>query len=166
MHVISKNEVLGPFLADEDVLAIAMQHTRSTVYLAALDCNWAGKNKSGGEEDYLNIWAAVSFYEESDKVFMQGARFSTWNLEYEMKLVSSEKNLGLYRLSLQNPEEFPNEFVIRLERESGEQLYDNNNYRNYYIDHDKGHFATAVSNKSGVLYFDSIIPIKTICSIR
>jgi hypothetical protein len=166
MHTITKNEVFGPFLADEDVLAIAHQHTHGTVYLAALDCNWIGKNKADGEEDYFNVWAAVSFHEEKDKVFLHGARFSNWNVEWEMEFIVSEKNLGLYRLSLTNPEEFPNEFVIRLERETGERIYDNNQYRNYFIAHDKGHFATGISTKPNIFYFDSIIPLKTICSTR
>jgi hypothetical protein len=162
MDIISKNEAFGPFLADEDVFAIARQHARGTVYMAALDCNWTGKNKAEGEKDYFNIWVAVSFHEEKDKVFLHGARFSTWNLEYEMKLASTEKNLGIYRLSLDNPEEFPNEFVVRLERESGEILYDNNNFRNYYIEHDKGHFATGISTQNSTLAFNSITPILVI----
>jgi len=155
MNAISKNEALGPFLNDEDALAIAQQHASGVIRLAALDCKWT---------EYFNLWAAVSFYEKEDKVFLHGARFSNWNLGYEMELVGTEKNLGLYRISLTNPEQFPNEFVIRLERENGEHFYDNNDYRNYYIDHSKGHFTTAISNKGSILSFDSITPIKIICS--
>lgn len=153
----------GPFLGDEDVWAIAKQRMSGAVSLAALDCNWTGSAKVPGEKDYFNIWAVVSFPEKKDRVFLHGARFSTWNLEIEMKLVGTVKNVGLYRLSLENPNEFPNEFVLLLKREeTGEEIYDNNNYRNYYIEHSKGHFATAVSHGGSVFSFDSIIPVKVI----
>ncbi len=157
------NKNFGPFLSDNDVWAIVHQrNTSAIVYLAALDCNWVGENRAEGENDYFNMWVAVSFYEEKDMVFLHGARFCNWNLEYKMKLVGTENNVGLFRLSLNNPEEFPNEFVIRLERENGEHIYDNNNYRNYYIEHNKGLFASAVSQAGNVFSFETIIPVKVI----
>jgi len=156
------NKLLGPFLDNEAVLATLNQHTVAVLYLAALDCNWTDNSKASGEKDYFNLWAAVSFYEKSDRVFLQAARSSNWNIEHELKLVSTEKNIGLYRLSLENVSEFPNEFVLRLERETGECIYDNNNYRNYYIERGKGHFATAISHDGNVFSFESIIPLKVI----
>ncbi len=159
-----KKDALGPFLDDEAVLKIARQRIAGTLSLAALDCNWTGKNRVGGEKDYFNAWAAVSFYEKEDKVFLHGARFSNWDLEYEMELVSTAENLGLFRLSLDNPDKFPNEFVIRLEREAGELIYDNNNYRNFYIEHNKGHFATAIAQGGSIYFFETITPIHIICN--
>ena len=154
--------LFGPFLDNEAVLATLHQHTAAVVSLAALDCNWTDDGNASGEKDYFNLWAAVSFYETTDRVFLQGGRFSNWNIEYELKLVSTEKNIGLYRLSLNNANEFPNEFVLRLERETGEYVYDNNNYRNYYIERGKGHFATAISCEGNVFSFETIIPVKVI----
>jgi len=153
-------KLFGPFLDDKAVLATVHQYTTAIVSLAALDCNWTDDGNEDGEKDYFNLWAAVSFYEKTDRVFLQGARFSNWNIEYELKLVSTEKNIGLYRLSLNNANEFPNEFVLRLERETGEYIYDNNNFRNYFIERGKGHFATAISSEDGVFSFESIIPVK------
>jgi hypothetical protein len=150
----------GPFLSDEVVLAIARQRIAGVVSLAALDCNWTDGNSD--EKDYFNLWAVVSFYEKKDRVFLHGARFSNWNFEYEMKLAGKEKNIGLYRLSLDNVNDFPNEFVLRLERETGEQIYDNNNFRNYYIEHSKGHFATAISCDNNIFSFESIIPMRIV----
>ncbi|MDR1829939.1 MAG: hypothetical protein LBQ76_04125 [Candidatus Fibromonas sp.] len=158
-----KKEALGPFLDDEAVLKIARQRIAGTVFLAALDCNWTGKNRVNDEKDYLNVWVAVSFYQRKDKVFLHGARFSNWTLEHEMELVSTVENLGLFRLSLNNPDVFPNEFVIRLERETGEQIYDNNNFRNFYIEHNKGHFATAIAQGDSIFSFETITPIHIIC---
>jgi len=163
MQTPLKKEALGPFLDDEAVLKIARQSIAGTVFLAALDCNWTGKNKISDEKDYFNVWAAVSFYQKKDKVLLHGARYSNWNLEYEMELVNTVENLGLFRLSLSNPNEFPNEFVILLERETGEQIYDNNNFRNYYIEHNKGHFATAIAQGDSVFSFEAITPINIIC---
>jgi hypothetical protein len=151
---------LGPFLNDKAVLATLHQHTAAVVSLAALDCNWTDDSNANGEKDYFNLWAAVSFYEKTDRVFLQGARFSNWNVEYELKLASKDNNIGLYRLSLNNANEFPNEFVLRLERETGEYIYDNNNFRNYYIERGKGHFATAISYDGSVFFFESIIQVK------
>jgi hypothetical protein len=159
-----ENKHFGPFLTDEAVLAIACKRAIGSVSLAALDCNWTGQNKVQGEKDYFDIWAAVSFFDENDRVFLHGARFSNWNLEYEMNLVLTSENMGLYRLALDNPNEFPNEFVIRLVKETGEELYDNNNYRNYSIEHNNGHFATAIKRHSSIIVFDSITPIEIICS--
>jgi len=153
-------EFFGPFLDDKAVLATLNQRTAAAVSLAALDCNWTDDDNANDEKDYFNLWASVSFYEKTDRVFLQGARFSNWNIEYELKFVSKEKNTGLYRLSLNNAGEFPNEFVLRLERETGEYVYDNNNYRNYYIERGKGHFATAISCGGNVFSFESIIPVK------
>ncbi|GBU26373.1 hypothetical protein R83H12_03069 [Fibrobacteria bacterium R8-3-H12] len=153
------NKLFGPFLDDKAVLATLHQHTAAVISLAALDCNWADDGNEGIEKDYFNLWAAVSFYETTDRVFLQGARFSNWNIEYELKLVSKEKSMGLYRLSLDNAGEFPNEFVLRLERETGECIYDNNNFRNYFIERGKGHFATAISSEGNVFSFESIIPV-------
>jgi len=150
-------ELLGPFLNDKAVLATLRQGAASIVSLAALDCNWTDDGNSNGEKDYFNVWAAVSFYEKTDKVFLQGARFSNWNIEYELRFVGKEKNLGLYSISLDNAGDFPNEFVIRLERETGEYIYDNNNFRNYFIERGKGHFATAISFGGKVFSFESII---------
>ena len=158
-----KKEALGPFLDDEDILKIAGQCITGTVFLVALDCNWVGKNRVSGEKDYFNVWAAVSFYQGKDKVFLNGARFSNWDLEREMELVGTVENLGLFRLSLNNPNEFPNEFVIRLERETGEQIYDNNNFRNFCIEHGKGHFATAIAQGDSIFSFETITPIHIIC---
>jgi len=155
-------KLFGPFLDDKAVLATFQQHTAAAVSLAALDCNWTDDGNMSGEKDYFNLWAVVSFYEKTDRVFLQGARFSNWNIEYELKLVSTEKNIGLYRLSLNNASEFPNEFVLRLERETGECIYDNNNLRNYYIERGRGHFATAVSLDGNIFSFESIIPIKVL----
>jgi len=160
--LLMNTELLGPFLDDKAVLATIHQHTAAIVSLAALDCNWTDENNASDDKDYFNLWAAVSFYEKTDRVFLQGARFSNWNIEYELKFVSKEKNVGLYRLSLNNANDFPNEFVLRLERETGEYIYDNNNYRNYYIERGKGHFATAISKGNSVFSFESIIPIKVI----
>jgi len=153
-------ELFGPFLDDKAVLAALHQHAAAAVALAALDCNWPDDDNADKEKDYFNLWASVSFYEKTDRVFLQGARFSNWNIEYELRLVSTEKNIGLYRLSLNSAGEFPNEFVLRLERETGECIYDNNNYRNYYIERGKGHFATAISLEGKVFSFESIIPVK------
>jgi len=150
-------ELFGPFLDNKAVLATLHQHTAAIVSLAALDCNWTDESNSSSDKDYFNLWAAVSFYEKTDRVFLQGARFSNWNIEYELKLVGKEKNMGLYSLSLNNANDFPNEFVLRLERETGEYIYDNNNYRNYFIERGKGHFATAISFGGGVFSFESII---------
>jgi hypothetical protein len=163
METILKNEAFGPFLDDEAILKIAGQRIDGTVSLVALDCNWTGKNKASNEKDYFNVWAAVSFYQGKDKVFLNGARFSNWDLEREMELVGTVENLGLFRLSLNNPNEFPNEFVIRLERETGEQIYDNNNFRNFYIEHNKGHFATAIAQGGSIFSFEKITPIHIIC---
>jgi hypothetical protein len=159
-----ENENFGPFLSDKDVWAMVKQPA-GTVFLAALDCNWTGENRVSGEKDYFNMWVAVNFCEEKDKVFLHGARFSNWNLEYELKPLGIKNNTGLFRLALDNPNEFPNEFVIRLERESGEQIYDNNNYRNFSIEHSKGHFASAISQGGNVLSFETIIPIKVINNV-
>ena len=155
-------KLFGPFLDDKAVLATVHQYTTAIVSLAALDCNWTDDGGENGEKDYFNLWAAVSFYEKTDRVFLQGGRFSNWNVEYELKLVSTEKNIGLYRISLNSASEFPNEFVIRLERENGECIYDNNNLRNYYIERGRGHFATAISQDGNVFSFESIVPIKVI----
>jgi len=155
-------KLLGPFLDNKAVLATLHQHTTAIVYLAALDCNWTDDGNDASEKDYFNLWAAVSFYETTDRVFLQGARFSNWNIEYELKLASTEKNIGLYSLSLNNANEFPTEFVLRLERETGECIYDNNNFRNYYIERGKGHFATAISCEGNVFSFESIIPLSVI----
>jgi hypothetical protein len=154
----TKKNPFGPFLDDAAVTEIVQQNAFETLSMAALDCNWV----SGGEKNYFNLWAAVKFYEKKDKVFLHGARFCNWNLEYEMKFVCAVENTGIYRLSLNNPEEFPNEFVMHLKRESGEHIYDNNNYRNFFIEHDKGHFATAIAHNGNVFYFGTIIPIKII----
>jgi len=153
-------KLLGPFLDDKAVLATLYQRTTSAVSLAALDCNWADDDNADEEKNYFNLWAAVSFYETTDRVFLQGARFSNWNIEYELKLASTEKSMGLYRLSLDNAGEFPNEFVLRLDRETGECIYDNNNFRNYFIERGKGHFATAISCDGNVFSFESIINVK------
>jgi hypothetical protein len=153
------NKLLGPFLDDKAVLA-TFQRTTAAVSLVALDCNWTDDGNTNEEKDYFNLWAAVSFYETTDRVFLQGARFSNWNVEYELKLASTEKSIGLYRLSLDNAGEFPNEFVLRLERETGECIYDNNNFRNYFIERGKGHFATAISCEGNVFSFESIINVK------
>jgi len=149
----------GHFLNDNAVLALIPKHSPSVVYLVALDCNWTGKILSDGEE-YFDIWVAVSFHENKDRIFIHGARFSNWNLEYEMSFAGKSGNTGLYKLSLKNSNDFPNEFVIKLVRESGEHIYDNNDYRNYSIEHGKGRFATAVSFENRVLSFGKIIPIK------
>ncbi len=162
METILKNEALGPFLDDEAVLKIARQHTAGTFSLVAFDCNWIGKSRIKGEKDYFNVWAAVSFHEKKDKVFLHGGRFCNWNLEYEMELACSAENIGIYRLSLDNPDDFPNEFVIRLDRESGEQIYDNNNYRNFFVEHGRGHFASALAQGNTVFSFETIIPLKVI----
>jgi len=153
-------KLFGPFLDDKAVLATLNQHAAAVVSLAALDCNWTDDGNVSGEKDYFNLWAVVSFYEKTDRVFLQGARFSNWNIEYELRLASTEKNIGLYRMSLNNANEFPNEFVLRLERETGEYIYDNNNFRNYFIERGKGHFATAISFDGCVYSFESIIPVK------
>jgi hypothetical protein len=158
-----ENKNFGPFLGDKDVWAIVRKRNTSAImYLTAFDCYWTGENKANGEKDYFNIWVAVSFYEKKDRVFLHGARFSNWSLEYEMKQVGTENNIGLFRLALDNSNEFPNEFVIRLERESGEHIYDNNNYRNYYIEHGKGLFASAVAQNGSVFSFETIIPVKVV----
>jgi hypothetical protein len=157
-----KNNQFGPFLSDKAVLAIVQQSTIGPVALAALDCNWTDRGKTSEAADYFNIWAAVRFHEKEDRVFLHGARFSNWTVEHEMKFACSAGNIGLYSLSLDNQDHFPNEFVIRLEREAGEQIYDNNDYRNYYVEHSKGYFATAISQDGCIFSFDSIVPIKVI----
>ena len=157
-----KKDALGPFLDDEAILKIAKQRITGTVFFVALDCNWVGKNRVSGEKDYFNIWAAVSFYQGKDKVFLSGARFSNWDLEHEMELVGTVENLGLFRLSLDDPNVFPNEFVIRLERETGEQIFDNNNFRNFCIEHSKGHFVTAITQGDSIFSFETITPIHII----
>ena len=158
------NKNFGSFLTDEAVLEITQQHIPGVVSLVAFDCNWTDGNDASGEKDYFNLWAAVSFHEKKDRIFLHGARFSNWNIEYEMKLIGKVENTGVYRLSLNNVNEFPNEFVIRLERETGEQIYDNNNFRNYYIEHSKGRFTTAIAHKGSIFSFESIIPVKIINS--
>ncbi|MCL2284247.1 MAG: hypothetical protein FWC26_13100 [Fibromonadales bacterium] len=156
MQTTHAHDAFGPLLNDEAVLKIAQQRSTGVVSLAALDCNWT----ANAEKNYFNIWAAVSFHQRKDRMFLQGGRFCNWNLEYEMKLVCTEKNMSLYSLSLNNRNEFPNEFVIRLDRESGEHLYDNNDYLNYSIEHSQGRFATAIAQGSKVFSFDTIVPIK------
>jgi len=158
MQTIFVQDVFGPFLDDEAVLKIAQQRTTEVVSLAAFDCNWT----PDAEKNYFNVWAAVSFCGSKDKVFLHGGRFCHWNLEYEMEQVGMVKNMGLFRLSLDNKETFPNEFVIRLEREFGEHIYDNNNFRNFSIEHDKGHCVSAIAFGTGIYSFNSIIPIQVI----
>jgi len=158
MQTIFVHDVFGPFLDDEAVLKIVQQRTTGVVSLAAFDCNWT----QDSEKNYFNVWAVVSFCENKDRVFLHGGRFCHWNLEYEMELVNTVKNIGLFRLSLDNNETFPNEFVIRLEREFGEHIYDNNNYRNFSIEHGKGHCVSAIACGTEIYSFDSIIPIQVI----
>ena len=160
MQTILKNEVLGPFLDDDDVLKIAQHRMVGPVSLAAFDCNWT----TSPEKNYFNVWAVVSFHQRTDKVFLQGGRFCHWNMEYEMKLVSTKNNVSLYRLSLHNADDFPNEFVLRLERENGEHIYDNNNYSNFSIEHSQGHSMSAIAQGAGIFSFESIISAKVMHS--
>jgi len=156
MQKISKNEAVGPFLDDAAALKIAQHRTGGVVYLAALDCNWA----EDAAKNYFNIWVAVSFHQNNDRVFLHGAKFCNWNLDYEMKLVNTVNNMSLYRLSLNKSGEFPDEFVIRLERESGEHIYDNNDYVNYSIEYSRGHLATAIALDSAIVSYETITPFK------
>jgi len=139
-------------------LKIMLQRNIDTMSLIALDCNWTADS----EKNYFNVWAAVSFHQRKDRLFLHGARFCNWSLEYEMEPVITVDNMNLYRLSLNKPSEFPNEFVLRLDRETGEQIYDNNDYRNYSIEHDQGHFVSAILQSTGIFSFETIIPVKII----
>lgn len=160
MSINLNKEIPGLFLNTESVSKIIQYHSKETIFLAALDCNWVEQNSTC--QSYFNLWAAVNFYEDNDRIFLHGARFSTWNIEYELAFVKKVGNIGLFQLSLNNADEFPNEFVIRLERESGEHFYDNNDYRNYHVGNNQGHFSTAISCNKGIYSFGSIIPIKVI----
>lgn len=151
-----ENNVSVQLLSDEAVLKLAQQRMGGIVSLTALDCNWADSAASS----YFNVWAAVSFHQGNDKVFLHGARYSNWNLDYKMKLINTMNNMSLYGLSLNNPDEFPDEFVLRLERETGEHIYDNNDYRNYSIEHGVGHSASAVTFGSGIISFETITSVK------
>ncbi|MCL2261267.1 MAG: hypothetical protein FWC15_07955 [Fibromonadales bacterium] len=156
MKTNSKNDVSVKLLDNEAALKLAQYRTCGGVSLTALDCNWA----ENAANSYFHIWVAVSFHQGKDKVFLHGARYSNWNLDYEMTLANTINNMGLYSLSLSNPDEFPDEFVLRLERETGEHIYDNNDYHNYFIEHGGGHCASAVKFGSGIVSFETITPVK------
>ncbi|GHV13849.1 hypothetical protein AGMMS49938_09020 [Fibrobacterales bacterium] len=150
---------MSNFLNDDAVLEVVKTKPRETVLFAGLDCNW-NTNSDNTEKDYFNVWAVVNFYEKTDRVILQGARFGKWNLDFVMQFVKAMGNVGLYKISLDNQSEFPDEFVIRLERDMGERFYDNNNYRNYYLDHSKGHLATGIAIDERVISFNAITTFK------
>jgi len=156
MKTNSKNDVSVRLFDDGAALKLAQQRTGGVVSLTALDCNWV----ENAANSYFHLWAAVSFHQNNDRVFLHGARYSNWNLGYEMKLISTVNNLSLYGLLLNNADEFPDEFVLRLERETGEHIYDNNDYRNYSIEHGVGRCASAVAFGSGIVCFGTVTPVK------
>jgi hypothetical protein len=78
------------------------------------------------------------------QMVLQGARFGVWNVERAFRPLSEVAGRVLYGLSLENQNEFPDEFVIRFDRTSGERVYDNNNFHNYHIEKYAGHSLNVI----------------------
>jgi hypothetical protein len=125
----------------------------------ALDCNLGAPVGGRFDSDYFKVWAVGSAGHEG-KMVLQGARFGVWNLEREFKAVQEVSGRVLYELSLENQNEFPDEFVVRFDRTSGERVYDNNKFNNYHLEKYSGHSLTAIP--AGDILFDlgGILPVR------
>jgi len=150
----------GSFLSDETVIALVKQKHVNPVFFAAIDCNWGPPVSGRADADYFNLWVAVQYFDEQDKVFLQGARFDDWSVEHEMKLMAHADKIGIYQVSLHDAYTFPNEFVVRLNKADGGVFYDNNSGNNFRLEPYRGHYISAVQSGSVIFSLDNITPVK------
>ena len=153
-------------LTDDDAKALARQKAGNTVSFIALDCNWGPPISGRADTDYFEIWAAAkkegkgSKAGKGDKVYVQGARNGVWDVDVEMKKIADLDNHTLYHLSMGVGSDAPEEFVIRLVREDGTTLYDNNGNKNYRVSRYIGHSVSAVATKEAIFDLGEIFPVR------
>lgn len=100
----------------------------------AMECNWGAPVSGRFDTDYLLLWAAAKC-EKDAKVYIYGRHTGTsaWNIKTE--LLPGDELINGYRLfkaEIHSQFEFPEEYVILMEKDS-QSYYDNNNQKNYYI---------------------------------
>lgn len=129
----------------------------------AMDCNWGAPVSGRFDTDYCAIWAAAKCAKDA-KVYIYGRHggSAAWDIKTEM-IPEGELLNGycLFKKELSSQFEFPEEYVILLEKD-GQPYYDNNAGRNYYVKPYYGHTASFICDGSTFYDFNDNRPYKMI----
>ena len=123
-----------------------------TVKLLAVDYRWSDTE----EPNFYSIYSLADL-QKVDRVQLVASRDGEmWDLEtsFEEKFRFEEKGkqYGIFKLELTNKDSFPRSFVIKGVGE--EEVYDNNNSRNYVTKRGRG--GNIIPKKKKIILLNSI----------
>ena len=123
-----------------------------TVKLLAVDYRWSDTEES----NFYSIYT-IADLERVDKVQLVASRDGEiWDLETSFeenfRFEENDKKYGIFKLELTNKDSFPRSFVIKGVGE--EEVYDNNDNRNYVTKRGRG--GNIIPKKKKIILLNSI----------
>ena len=152
-------------LTTQDALALARQVAHAPVQLIAVEYNWGPPVSGRFDVDFVQLWGAAHAHPGA-KVVLHGERCDgSWSLDLPLiRLAAFSSGSGsayeLHGLTLRAQQEFPRQFVLRLERADGHVAYADDQGRNYHIPPHQGRGLSAI-RKGPVIYdLGRIVPCR------
>jgi hypothetical protein len=147
-----------------EALTLAQQTARGEVRLIAAEYNWGPPISGRFDTDFMHIWAAARV--GTGSLFLHGQRTNgDWSIDIPFERAASfttpdHVDYDFYSLTLGSPQDFPTQFVLRLDRGNGENRYDNNNGENYRIEPYRGPGVSAIRHGAAIFDLGRILPCK------
>lgn len=155
-------------LSQNDVEALAAQTAQGMVHLIAVDYNWGPPIPGRFDTDFLRIWAVAQGDGSTGAVFLQGAQQGKWSINTRLGFqrvlsapTQSPSTYGLYFLELGSSYGFPDEFVIRFDKDGTSYYDDNGGFgHNYHLVPNQGHGASAIAGAEAIFALPDISPTR------
>lgn len=138
----------------KDILKLfkAIEKTELDLKLLAIDYKWTDTD----EKNFYDIYAIGDLDKFSDVRLIASGDGEMWDLELPFEQIESlsenGKKYGLFLLQLSDRRVFPRAFVIK--GIGGDEVYDNNDGRNYVVK--KGRGGNIIPKKKKIILLNSI----------